>query len=259
MAALYRCWSGRRGVDLVQLTRGFFPYVGRAESPIGQVCLQVANEITTWGGKPYHSVNHHAEVATNAMVIAEITRRIGSPIRLHRFLLLASSLAHDIYYEPPHGPLPRFAAEAVSARALDAICSRFGVEGADRAALRCLILATEPGFRACLSGLLSGSDVHDQVPAALRLIVEQTDLIHTAAVLSDADLLSSFGLTEKWHRVQIGRLEHEIDSQITPTEDLLFVEQVVGPAFLSPGAHIFSANLTQICRAIRQSLGAVSI
>jgi len=254
MATLYRCWDSGGTLDLVALTAGFLDQLGLTNDPIGRVCLHVAKDVAHWGGHPYHSAQHHAEVATNAMVLTEVASRIGQPIPPHqRTILLAGSLAHDIGYELVPSSRAHFGAEAKSAATLDVINARYGVERADREALRCLILATEPSFRARLAKLLSQPGSLVDVPAPLHPLAAQPQLVELAAVLSDADLLSSAGLTVHWHRVQLDRLERELGHHIAPAEDLWFFEQIVGDDFLSPGGHHFLPNLVRIRQAVQSA------
>jgi hypothetical protein len=252
MAALYSRWDRRARFDLVALTVGFLDRLGMADAPIGRACVQVAGAVADWKGHPYHSTQHHAEVATNAMVLTEVAGRFGQPVPRHqRAILLAGSLAHDIDYEPVRSPQTRFVAEARSARTMDVINIRCGLDQADREALRCLILATEPAFRARLTLLLSRPGSRSGVPRRLHPLVAQPALAELAAILSDADLLSSSGLTLRWHQVQLARLERELGRRIPAAEDLRFFEQVVGDNFLSPGGRHFLPNLARIRRAVQ--------
>jgi hypothetical protein len=254
MAALYCCWDGARTPDLVGLAAGFLDRLGLAEGPIRQVCLKVAGDVARWRGHAYHSARHHAETATNAMVLTDIAGRVGPAMAPHRrALLLASALAHDIDYEPAQDPPVRFAAEARSARAMDAIGAGCGLGQADIEAVRTLILATEPGFRAALARLLSAPGAPCDVPRLVRPLAAQPALAELAGVLSDADLLSSAGLTLRWHLVQLHRLERELGRPIPPAEDLRFFERIVGDDFLSPGGQHFRPNLAGIRRAVENA------
>ena len=71
-----------------------------------------------------------------------------------------------------------------------------------------------------------------------------------AAILSDADLLSSAGLTPRWHQVQRGRLEREIGQRIPPAADLAWFDKMVGGHFLSMGGNHFTGNLRRIRGAV---------
>ena len=81
-------------------------------------------------------------------------------------------------------------------------------------------------------------------------------MVRTAAILSDADLLSSVGLGEAWHEVQIDRLQQEIGRPIDPAENPIFIEHVVGPGFLSPGGLLLAANLEHIGAQVRRLAAA---
>jgi hypothetical protein len=253
MAALYRQWMVSGRLNLVAITHCFLDRLDCQDRPIGKTCLHAAAAVTAWGGHAYHSALHHAEVSTNAMVIAELGSRIGPSIPAEqRALLLASSLTHDINYDPRAGGRPRFAAEAESAHALDTIAERCGLGAAERSVLRCLVLATEPGFRQHLGALVRGDDQR-ALPDGLHALKADAALADLAAVLSDADLLSSAGLTPDWHQVQVERLRRETGGRITPEDDLRFFDRVVGTDFLSPGGRVFSPNLTRLRRAVHRA------
>jgi hypothetical protein len=256
MAGLYRRWAGPEDVDLTAITDGFLQRLGCDDSPVGQACRAAANAVTQWGGHPYHSVQHHAEVATNAMVITELVRPRGPSVTPdRRALLLAGCLAHDLYYDPHAAVRPRFAAELESAHALNAIAERCGVSAAERTELTCLILATEPGFRSSLASVILGQP-HPDMPPGLQWLTADPSLATLAAIISDADLLSSFGLTQDWHQFQVQRLQNEIGRNISPQEDLRFLDGIVGADFLSPGGRMFSPNLARLRQNIRNA-GAV--
>ena len=242
MAALYRRWHGG-GVDMGGLVHCLAAPMDVAGQPIGRACLAAAAAVEAWGGHPYHSALHHAEVATNASVLAELAGFAGAPLPAsQRMLLLAAALAHDYGYEPGGA---RFAAETASADAMDAMASECGVSPPERGDLRCLILATEPGFRR----LLAGAPPQRPVPRPLEDLLGRPDLVTLAALLSDADLLSSVGLTEQWRKVQRHRLEREAGRRIAPSEDVAFFDHVVGPGFLSAGGRYFDEHLARMRQA----------
>jgi hypothetical protein len=253
MVGLYQSWDGLAGLDLPAITAGFLGRLERIDSPIGKTCLQIAAELERWGGYAYHSARHHAEVATNAMILTELVVAPANTFsQEQRAILLAGCLAHDIYFAPASGPRLRFEAERKSADILDAAALRCGVPAPDRATLRRLVLATEPEFRSRLSALLRG-EADFATDAELRIPAGEPAMAAMAAALSDADLLSSAGLTLEWHLKQRSRLEQEFGRLISPAEDLKFFEQIVGPNFLSPGGQVFSSNLARIREAVRHA------
>jgi len=253
MAALYQRWDGPAGVDLPVITSAFLRRLDRLDSAIGETCLRIAAELERWVGHDYHSALHHAEVATNAMILTEHAVAPANTFsRQQRALLLAGCLAHDIYFEPQSSKHLRFEAERKSAEILDITALRCGVPADERATLRSLILATEPEFRSRLSALLRG-DLEIAADAELRITARQPAMAAMAGVLSDADLLSSAGLTVDWHLKQRRRLERELSRIISPEEDLRFFEAIVGPDFLSSGGHAFSSNLQRIRETVGQT------
>ena len=257
LTAAYRRWDAQQDAGLVELARAFVDRLGAGHDPLGHTCLEVAEHVTQWGGHPYHSDRHHAEVATNTMVITSIARRRGEVIRARSALLaLTASLAHDLYYDPAHTSTLPFERESVSAQALDRIAERCGVSKGDRQILNCLVLATYPGFRSDLREILAGRRARRPLPLLLSPIEQRPGIARLAAIVSDADLLSSVGLTERWHEVQRSRLEQEIGYRISAQEDATFIDAVVGARFLSPGAQYFDGNLARIGTAIREAVAA---
>jgi hypothetical protein len=242
LAALYGLWSGRAGIDLAGLVNCFFEPLGGAQQPLGMASVAVATAVMQWRGLPYHSVLHHAEVATNATVLAELMTHAGHTLsRHHRALLLAAAFSHDYLYQPGQ---PRFGAETKSANAMDAIAEACGVSPADRTDLCSLILATEPSYRRVLRGADQPSG--ESVPVPLLALLARPDLARTAALLSDADILSSSGLTLRWKQVQHRRLEQEFGRAISAREDLAFLDQIAGPDFVSAAGQYFTPNLRRI-------------
>ena len=268
LTTVYRRWDRRQRIDLVALAEGFLHRLGSPDDPLGAACLAAAEAVERWGGHEYHSAHHHAEVATNVMLIAELGRWLRSGLDPHAaLLLLASSLAHDLDYEPTPAPAARFDAEVRSARALLRIADDCGVASADQRMMSCLILATEPGFRGALRQLGGGVRLHESLPALLEPITVEPILVALASILSDGDLLSSAGLTQQWHQVQVSRLERETGRPIGAGDDMAFLERIVGPGFLSPGGRYFDPNLARLRAALgrrsrvqsaRIALGTVS-
>jgi hypothetical protein len=247
LTAVYRQWDREESVDLVGLAQAFLDRLGQKDDPLCRTCLQAADAVARWGGHEFHSVLHHAEVATNTMLIAELERWLGQPLDSHHaLLLLASALGHDLYYDRSAAPAPPFELETKSARAVGEIADRCGVEPGDRRVLTCLILATEPSFRGCLRELLRGGCPERELPTSLLPITTEPVLAVLAAVLSDGDLLSSAGLTRQWHGVQVARLERERGKRMGARDDVEFLDGIVGPGFLSPGGRYFDPNLARL-------------
>ncbi len=251
MADLYQRWDSPAGLDLPAIASGFLERLGQRDSPIGETCLRMASELERWGGHAYHSAGHHAEVATNAMILTECA---VSPTDIfsagQRAILLAGCLAHDIHFEP--GRHPRFAAELKSAEILDDAAASCGVRAPDRGTLRSIVLATEPKFRSRLAALLHG-EIDPAVDLELCIPAHPPATAGLAAVISDADMLSSAGLTTDWHHKQLSRLAREFGREISPAEDLRFFDEIVGQVFLSSGGQIFSGNLANIRETVRQA------
>jgi hypothetical protein len=252
MAALYCCWQRSDGPDLQQLTGALVEHIGLgANTPVACTCRNAAGAVSRWRGRAYHSARHHAEVATNAIVLAAIAARRGSAMPPRDLgILLAAAVAHDIHWEPALEHV-RFAMEAKSAATLDAIAAECGVGAEDRHAMRALVLATEPRSRADLAAPAPPAPAGN-LPEPLAWLLREPRLVRLAALLSDADLLSSAGLSLAWTRVQGQRLARETRSTLGEAERKFFFDSIVGPRFLSPGGDYFAGNLARI-RAWRPS------
>ena len=249
MTALYQRWQNTDGPDLVRLTEALITHIGlAADTSVARTCLAAAAAVSRWQGCAYHSARHHAEVATNAMVLAAISARLGSRTPPHDLgILLAAALAHDIDVDPATAKQVRFAAEAKSAAALDAIAASCGVGDDDRNAMRILVMATEPHSRPDIAALLAGrAGAESAMPDPLTRLAADPRLLKLAGLISDADLLSSAGLTRAWTRVQERRLEREIHAPIADADWHHFFDTIVGRDFLSRGGQHFAANLARI-------------
>src|SRR5579875_3324295 len=89
MAALYRRWQRSGGPDLPRLTEALLHHIGvPADTPLGATCREAALAVSRWEGGAYHSARHHAEVATNAIVLATIDARLGGRLPAHDLGLL---------------------------------------------------------------------------------------------------------------------------------------------------------------------------
>jgi hypothetical protein len=250
MAALYACWQHGALPDLEALAddllrRNAIP----PDGPLARTCRGAARAVAAWGGLPYHSAGHHAEVATNAMVLVALAERMGQEIdQRGRGILLAACLAHDLHYLPSLA-CHRFAAEAEAAEALDAIAAASGCSAEDRHGIRALVIATEPGLRLRSGGPL-GTPLDPMAAQLIGAASVDPALAGLAAILSDADLLSSVGLTVSWYRVQQTRLERETGQKQSPQVSCRFFRDIVGPDFLSQPGRLFAANLAAIRRTI---------
>jgi len=253
MAALYATWQHGRLPDMEGLAKALLHRNGvPSDDPLARTCCAAARSVEAWGGLAYHSATHHAEVATNAMILVALADRLGQPLGWRAAaILLAAGLAHDLHYRPGV-TAERFAAEAASADALDTIAAAQGCSDADRRAMRALIIATEPGLRLRPGGPL-GAPLE---ATAARLIGQDSvdpALARLAAMLSDADLLSSVGLTAAWYHVQLARLETEAGKPHDPADSARFFTAIVGPDFVSLPGRMFSPNLSAIRRAVNRT------
>ncbi len=238
LTALYRCW--RSGHVVTQVTGELIAAAGLDDAaPLARTARAIASALAGWPGYPYHCAAHHAEVATNALVLVRLAHgQDGGG------MLLCAALGHDLEFDPAQAATGRFAAEQHSAAATCAIAAAAGVAPEVCAALHLLILATEPLARAGLRTLLRHGTPPPEAP--LRALAGRPDLLATAALLSDADMLSSSGLSIAWTRTQERLLAQERGRPASAADRQHYFERIMGADYLSPGGMMFMPNLERI-------------
>lgn len=246
LADLHASFTG--AVRLRALATRLSGLLGLPESsPLARACGLAADAVSAWRGHDYHSDGHHAEVAVNVVVLAAISAAAGEPVaREDAAVLLLAALTHDLLYMP--GAAAPFTRERTAADAADAIASRAGAGGGARALLRWLVLATEPSARPLLAAAARGEAA--SLPGEIARLPAHPDPVRLATVLSDADLLSSAGLTLEWHREQASRLARERGAPVDAGGERAFFEHVVGHEFASAAGRHFAANLACIRAAV---------
>lgn len=253
LALRYARWD-RGGADLVAEARGLLEWAapGDATGALARSCIAVAETVAAWGGHPYHSATHHAEVATNATMLAGMGEK---PVRgRDMLLLLCAALGHDLLFDPraPHRPFLR---EAAAAGAVGSIMDSCGADAADRQAVATLVLATELSARPAVRAAAEGSA--EGLPPCLAGLADP-GMARLAATLSDADLLCSAGLSEEWTETMSRRLAAENGRDLAPEAVLRFLEHSVGDGFATEAGRWFDPNLERIKAGLRSSLPAPS-
>ena len=242
----------RTGRDRPGLLASAWAKVAAARAP----CLRyvpamssVAAATEAWGGHPYHSAAHHAEVASNAMALASMSGLQDSPDGCRLACLLAvAALGHDLGYDPrDRHPVP-FGREIASAAGVDRICAAAGLDAPDREAVSLMILATWPMARDDLRTMGGGGTIG----RAHRLgrLLSAPGILGAALLLSDADLLSSSGLTAARARCLETRLGEELGHPVSHGERLFFFDSIVGPGYVSRAGSFFDSNVAAVRSAV---------
>lgn len=248
IAALYRSWT-RPGFDLREVIEGYLGDIGLPDdAPLKAVARRLAGDLQQWPGHPYHSSLHHAEVATNAMVLAWLSAARGKALApADALLLLVAALGHDRDHDgTTNGDMP-FRLETIAADAVDRICAACGVDAATRADLRLLILSTDATMRLKLHALRETVDPDSvALPPALEPLRHSTRLFRLVRLLSDADLMSSAALTKRWSMEQSARLSAEWQKPVDHACLAYFFDGMVGRDMLSKAGRFFSGNLRKI-------------
>lgn len=240
LSALYGRWACEH-FDLVAVASVLGGEAGiDPRDPLGQASIAMARATSGWHGHPYHSVLHHAEVACCAMMLATL----ADVDPRQRGLLLCAALGHDIGFDPA-APRQPFHLEAIAADTTDDIMKASNVGAADRSAIRTLILATEPSARRVLR-LLADGNPPGEVPHQIAGLQANASLVELAAILSDADVMPSAGLTPEWSAIECERLSRESGHEVDATAFARFLDGLVGATFISAPGVLMNPNLGRI-------------
>lgn len=179
----------------------------------------IAQGVQSWKGHAYHGATHHAEVLLNAW-------RLGA----RDAATLLAAAGHDWGYDPTlHGG--PYAQEQVATDRVTEVLRRNRCDPTLIQDVQDLILSTYPPLRAQIRARTDGLASH---------------LVRPASILSDADLLSSAGLTRARSQLMSARLAEETGQAATPAGFVAFLDAIVGPSFLSPQSHMFTDAMQDI-------------
>jgi hypothetical protein len=252
LARLYRLWD-RTGTSLSVVTRHLQHRAGITSKAWADTEMAVVRRTSAWSGHPYHSVLHHAEVASTAIELARSPLTGCAPLDCRRIhLLLCAALGHDIGFDPLLVPRTPYMLETRAAVEVSDAMRESGADWHDIEDVQALILATEPSARRALRHLME--EIEEGTPSALRIVPppelahlgDDEELVRLAALLSDADLMSSAGLNAEWTQVQADRLALETGVAATPAGMLGFLDGLVGASFVSPQGRFMNRNLAAI-------------
>ncbi len=196
----------------------------------------------------YHNRQHFCEVVLTAQFLCRLHRL---PVRDARRVMLAA-IVHDLEHDGAAGTAFVFERRSITRAA--PFLARAGVDETEYRVLAALVLATDPAQGVAVAmrsrrwhdgGGASGA-IEAPVPE-LRGLVDSASLSHAAAVLCEADVLPSVGLSLA-HALRLqDRLAREWGCTLQPADKARFIDQVVAAGVIGD---YFLPNVL----AIRQAL-----
>ncbi len=203
----------------------------------------------------FHNARHTREVVADAIWLAAATSAL--PTADHALLLLAATI-HDLGHDggtntraDPFGQvrtIPCLLEDRAVALILPA-AARAGLAPARQADLIAIVRATDIALRPALTAL---HDAPGLPPSLLSRLAARPRALRVAALLADADVLASAGLTEASLRTQTARLGAERGRWLAPAETLGFFDHLLGGRFISSAGRRLDSNL----QALRARIAA---
>ncbi len=209
----------------------------------------------------YHTPQHFLEVMLSALQLT-LRAELAPSAAL---TVLVAALVHDFHYDGRRDPREPFRMESIAARRAMPYLETAGVDAAQRARIERLVLATEPTVgvpfvRRCHAIHLGATDgPPPPVPLqALAVLRDDPALARDCALLVEADVLPSIGLSVDYGWRLQARLAHEWHRPLGAHDKIQFVEHVFGPfvvgAFFEPNR----LRLRDACLARLQAEGVAS-
>ncbi len=225
----------------------------------------------------YHNANHTREVVASAIWLSEANAALvasapdgdvpgAAPLAgadVARLLLLAAM--HDIGHDGGSNVVADGDGRRVrvphrledrSFGLMEGVLARAGIGPAMLETMRATIRATDaairPAARAATDHVLWDAPAPQALPPQLTPLLADRVTAAVAALLADADILSSAALTLGYQATQNARLEAEAGSTFAADDVLAFFDVIVGGDLASAAGRLLSPNL----RAIRADVAA---
>lgn len=226
--------------------------VDAADEAVHRASLTIARAIDEqhvhFDRHPYHNRQHFCEVVLTAHFLCRLH---GLPARDARRVLLAATV-HDLEHDGMPGRA--FAYERRSVARGVPFLARAGVDETECQALAALVVATDPR-----QGVLTARQIHrwhdggrkhpaGDVPAPEMLaLVDDPSLARAAAILCEADVLPSVGLSVTQALRLQERLAREWGCTLSPVDKARFIDDVVGAGVIGD---FFLPNVLEIRQAL---------
>ncbi len=234
--------------------------------PLRMAGAAIAAEMTETANdrNAYHNAGHTRDVLLNThFLVMRNQKEAGPEARLSDndiAHLYSAAVIHDYTHDGKTNNGAMFRLEKSALQAAERHFDEYGVPASSRETLRDLVLPTDPGRPLALLKKIhdhhfSGShaptlesDLQDLKPLA-----ENPRLARMAAILTDADVLSSAGLTVDYAKEQTLKLGREWGRMLDEKDTLGFITHVVGGRFTTPEAKFFQPNLDRIRKDAEQA------
>lgn len=229
-----------------------------ADDPLWLAAREVAAEMSrgvgAGAGNAYHNVRHFCEVMLCTLFIS----RLAGLAQREQAQLVVAALLHDFHHDGRGNGSHSFRLELMACARAAIFLQRASVSADEQARLRTLILATEistgmPFARNCLlrhrqeagsAGVKAGAaEAAMLVRPELSALQHDASLALQAVILSEGDLLPSFGLTVDYADRSEALLASEITMPLGPKNKIDFIDRVIGDFVV---AGFFSPNLQRI-------------
>ena len=207
------------------------------------------------GANPYHNAQHFCEVLLSALylsLLAGIAPREKAEV-------LVTALVHDFHHDGTKNMSATFRLERLSAEASAPYLEAAGVPPEVCARVAAMVFATEVTLgtrfaRECHLHFSAGapSPSLSGIPAPLALLASDASLAMEAVIVSEADVLSSAGLTVQYGELQQQKLAAEWQQPLGAEHKLKFLNQVFQDFTIG---RFFSPNLRALKDAARDRAG----
>ncbi len=264
IAAAHRRMARTGRPSLPGLLAAAYDGIGMApEAPERRAAMVAAVLAAATPAPRFHDLRHTREVVANAIWLAAATPRLSAG---ERALLFLAATVHDLGHDG--GTNARAGADGrrrtipclLEDRSLGLIlpvARRAGLAPARIAALVAMVRQTDIARRAGLTALHDAVLGEGASPARAtgpeddpeRLRARPRVLLATA-VLADADVLTSAGLTRASQRVQDARLAAERGTAVDPAVGLRFFDRLLGGRFITAAGRRLDPNLRRLRAAL---------
>jgi hypothetical protein len=249
---------------------------GANRHPLARALLVIAGEADASGlSNSYHNPVHSLDVGVIWLTLALLSNRLAEreglpPLSLRDLLIgCCAAFGHDIHHDgqgnealgPDNSPI--YVPFRLETQAADFVARQLQAKGADAEAIetvRCVILITDVvhGYPVLETALAGGTGViHADADRAEFAALRRPSTRLIAAILRDADILQSAGLTARDHDRQTAALEAErgLPRHALGAEGAeVFFEHILGGRFVSPGGQRFQSSLNRLRALNRRRL-----
>ena len=276
LAALHRRMAGSGRPSLPALLAAAYDALGMdPATPERRVAMVAAVLAQVTPAPRYHNARHTREVVADAIWLAAATPELGAG---DRALLYLAAAVHDLGHDggtnertDRHGRrrwIPGFLEDRSLALILP-VARRAGVAAARCEDLATMVRQTDIVARPALTALHdmvlggaggggAGGDGADgggrrlDAPAdkGLARLRSRPGVLRTAALLADADVMASAGLSRASQKLQDSRFAAERGIATTPDGTLLFLDRMLGGRFITAVGRRLDPNLARLRAAI---------